>query len=62
MAMILFVHIPIANRKMVIFSEARLFFVTKSYEYKVSPATLVFVFGGLYQFLRYFYDTFVAHF
>ena len=23
------------------------------YEYKVSPETLVFVFGGLYQFLRY---------
>jgi hypothetical protein len=28
----------------------------------VSPGTLVFVLGGLYQFLRYFYSTFTRHF
>ena len=33
-----------------------------TYKFKVSPGTLVFVFEGLYQFLRYFYSTFRCHF
>ena len=32
------------------------------YEYKAGPASEVFVFWGMYKFLLYFYDTFVAHF
>jgi hypothetical protein len=28
----------------------------------VGPAPEVFVFGGMYQFLLYFYDTFLANF
>jgi hypothetical protein len=32
------------------------------YEYNCGPETLVFVFGGTYQFLRYFYETFRRHF
>ena len=32
------------------------------YEYKVGPAPEVFVFGGMYQFLLYFYETFLANF
>ena len=35
---------------------------SSEYEYKVGPAPEVFVFGGLYQFLLYFYDTFLANF
>ena len=33
-----------------------------TYKCKVTPAAEVFVFEGMYQFLLYFYDTFVAHF
>ena len=32
------------------------------YKYKVGPASEVFVFGGMYQFLLYFYETFLANF
>ena len=33
-----------------------------AYKFKVSPETLVCAFGGLYEFLRYFYCTCVSHF